>query len=451
MATKRILCVATIVLFHSLVLFAAEEEAADASMSDKANPAVGSDTRTAEEENAKSNAKKEWPDKIGPFEVQSKDKRHSLRLGLAVQLLFRVDNKDMGADADRENTVYAEARRVRPSLRGSLVDGLFEFYLHLNTSPNTLDLLDCYLNYNPHPYTQIRVGQWKIPFTRYRIQSFKRLTLVDWAITSKTFGAERQIGLAVHSGLEKPQRIDYAFGIFSGMNARSSHALGVATLTGEEIVSSSNLAEPGPKMEIHPELVARIGYNHNGIDVARDTDFHGGPFRFHVGVSSAYDLNADEELDFTARLAPEFLMKAYGFSLFLAGYLGWGERSMANENPELAVIGGLAQASYLFIKRVELAVRYSAVHNMDDFLRDSRLRADSLIAAADDPKEADDLTKQYKKVGSVKNEHEATFGINVYIVGESLKWQNDISYLLHDIDGPNKEDIRFRSQLQLAF
>ncbi len=432
------------ILFHASFLYANPNEAGDIP-SGKSNTRLDSASVKAESGGIA------WPDKIGPFEWVSKDRQHSLRVGLAVQLLFRVDNKDMGANTDRDNIVYAEARRIRPNLRGSLMDGMFEFYLHLNTSPNTLDLLDYYINYKPHPYAQIRIGQWKIPFTRYRIQSYKRLTLVDWANTSKCFGAERQIGLAVHSGLENPQKIDYAFGVFSGTNARSSQALGIATLYGEEIISSSNLAKPGPKMEFHPELAARIGYNHNGIDLRRDTDFEGGPFRFHLGVSATYDLNADKEIDFTARFAPEFLMKVHGVSLSLVYYVGWGDRVMANEIPEIAMMGGLVQASYVFIKRVELAARYSVVHGMTDFRKDARLRADAIVTAATDQTETDELTDQYKKMGTVIKEHEATFGINIYLIGECLKWQNDISYLHYELVGRDKRDVRFRSQLQLAF
>ncbi len=437
-------------LFQASRVLAAEPEPTD---SDVTTPPAHQSAipQTLKEDSAVEEKPAPWPDKIGPFELQSNDKQHTLRLGLAMQLLFRVDNKDRGTGQSRENQSYAEARRIRPSLRGSLVNGLFEFYLHLNTSPNTLDLLDIYLNYKPHDYAQLRLGQWKIPFTRYRIQSYKRLTLADWAITSKSFGAERQIGLAIHSGLEKPQPFDYALGVFSGMNARSSHAVGIATLYGETIPSASNLAEPGPKMEFHPEFVGRFGYNYRGIDIQRDTDFKGGAPRLHAGMSASYDLRPDEALDFAARFSPEFLLKAYGFSFFASAYLGWCEETTGKKAPNLAMVGGLLQTSYLLTPHVELALRYAIVHNLKEARHDARRRADRLIASAEDPSEVDALTESYQKVGTITKEHETSFGVNVYIIGESLKWQNDISCLIHDRIEDHRQDIRFRSQLQLAF
>lgn len=79
-------------------------------------------------------------------------------------------------------------------------------------------MLDFYFNYKLRGPHQARLGQVKVPFTRYRIQSFQQLTFVDWAIVSKAFGAERQMGFALHNGYEKPSRYGYVIGIFSGQN-----------------------------------------------------------------------------------------------------------------------------------------------------------------------------------------------------------------------------------------
>jgi hypothetical protein len=395
--------------------------------------------------------KKPWPDKIGPFEIQSPDKRNSLRFSFAMEVLFRGDSIDNGSGADRTNDFYGEARRIRPTLSGTLADGTFDFYLQLNTTANNAELLDYYVTYKSHPYAQVRVGQWKIPFGYYRNQSFRNLTLSDWAITTKYFGAERQFGITLQSDLEKPRKLDYSFGVFSGVNARASHALGMALLYGEKVVSASNLSQPGPRMDFHPEMVARIGYNHNGIDTARDTDFKRGPAGFHAGISGTYDLDAQSQLEFVARLSPEILFKGRGFSAFLAYQIGWGDRFTVDRPPEVAMTGLLAQASYLVTKRLELAARYAMANNSQKFREDARMRADALIAAAKDPAEAAALTAQYKKVGTVIRENETTLGLNIYIIGESLKLQNDVSFLLHQYVGQNRDDIRVRSQLLLAF
>jgi hypothetical protein len=395
--------------------------------------------------------KASWPDKIGPFEIFSSDRRHSLRFGMGLQMLVRGDSKDKGAGVDRENVFYEELRRMRASLSGSFIDGLFDFSLQLNTAPNAVEILDYYVGYNPHPCAQIRFGQYKIPFTYYRSQTFKSLTLPDWAITTKYFGAERQFGIAVQSDMKKVRNFDYAFGIFTGANARASHALGMALLYGETVVNRSSLVDFSPRTEFNPELVMRFGYNHNGVDISRDTDFKRGPAGFHLGISATYDPAAEHGLDFAARLSPEFLFKARGFSMSLAGYFGWGERFTADPSTELAMTGGHVQMSYLVTDRLELAARYAVARNSRNFREDARRRADELIEAAQTPEEAADLSDQYKNAGTVAQEHEVSLGVNVYIIGEYLKLQNDVSFLFHDLTGSNREDIRGRSQLLLAF
>jgi hypothetical protein len=393
----------------------------------------------------------QWPDKIGPFEIHSTDRRHTLRFGLAMQILLQAYSKDNGESAERENSFYEELRRMRPTLNGSFIDGAFDFYLQLNTAPNAVELLDYYIGYNPRPYFRIRVGQWKIPFTHYRTESFKNLALPDWAITTRNFGAERQFGIALQGETSDRRKIHYAFGIFTGVNARSSHALGMANLYGEEIVNRSDLAEISPRTEFNPEIVARFGYNHNNIDISRDSDFERGPAGFHLGISATYDPEARKGSDFTARLSPEFMLKSRGFSMLLAYYLGWGKRFIGSPSTELAMKGAHMQLSYLFTGRLELAARYAVVGFGEKFRRDARLRADALIAAAEDPSEAESLALKYKNAGVIVREHEASMGVNAYIVGSYLKWQNDISFLIHDRIDSNREDFRYRSQLLLAF
>ena len=75
--------------------------------------------------------------------------------------------------------------------RGFLKEAL-KFKLHLSTAPPSLELMDYYLNYRAKKeHLQFRFGQYKVPFTRYRIQSFQRLTFVDWSIVTRYFRAER--------------------------------------------------------------------------------------------------------------------------------------------------------------------------------------------------------------------------------------------------------------------
>ena len=76
------------------------------------------------------------------------------------------------------------------------------------------------------------------------------------------------------------------------------------------------------------------------------------------------------------------------------------------------------------------------------------VRAEALAAAVEE-KEAQESALE--KIGMTNRDHELTLGVNLFIIGTSLRWQNDISWLKHDLLSDTRNDIRFRSQVTLAF
>jgi hypothetical protein len=385
------------------------------------------------------------------FSIQSADGQSSFSPGLTVQLRYQYDSKDQGSGKDRVNGGFVEARRIRPTFAGTLFTEKLRYYLHMSTAPGSLELMDTYLDYRFHPQIQGRVGQWKIPFTRYRIASYKDLTFPDWAIVTRYFGADRQMGLAVHNGYEKPPRFEYEFGVFSGVHARATHGVGLTEMYGEKPTNPSDLANPGPKATVHPEVATHLAYNTPGIQTNTETDFEGGRLRVSAGLSAAYDLRPDHYQDLTLRVAPEVLVKAFGLSASATFYLSLAKTGDGFAKQHLAFWGGLAQASYLFLKRFEVAARYALVQTSSKLLDLARARADGIIAAETNADAKKLLETQYKNVGKVDREQEATIGFNVYIYGKNVKWQNDASLLLHNRTDGNRKDLRFRSQMQFAF
>jgi hypothetical protein len=391
-----------------------------------------------------------WPDKIGPFVIGTKDGNFELRFGLAAQLQTRVDFLDQGSDEDYRTVDNMEIRRMRPTVRGSFLQNHIGFYLHLSTAPGSLEFMDYYLDFRFSPNVRLRTGQWKIPFTRYRIQSFQNLTFVDWALVTKYFGAERQMGFCLHNGTENPEKWQYELGVFTGGNARAAHAVGLpGTVYRVTIENPSDLADSGPKQSFHPELVAHFAYNSGGINVSSDTDMNRGPFRFMAGLSGTWDFEPVYTEDLTGRLAAEFLLKAHGFSFFTVGYAGFVEDMDGDLLPGMT--GGLMQGSWLFTERCEVALRYAQTYFDRELREDAGFRADRLIAAAADQDERAALTAQYAKAGTVVREHEATLSFNVYIIGRHLKCQNDFSWVRTVLTDADKDDFRYRLQLQLSF
>jgi hypothetical protein len=233
----------------------------------------------------------------------------------------------------------------------------------------------------------------------------------------------------------------------------------------------SALVDPAAFEGVHPEVAVHLSYNHNQIDTTIDTDLEGGPLRFSVGVSGAYDIRPEPMVDFSYRVAPELLLKAYGLSLSSVFYAGFAERGNGLRH-QPAMLGMLAEVSYILWRRLELSGRYAFVDIDDDVLGQSRDRAQSQVAAIrgdiDDLRAAevdpvrrteldndiaaleDDITA-LEKVGAVDRDHELTFGINVFIIGTSLRWQNDLSWLFRETANGDRDDFRFRSQLTLQF
>lgn len=396
-------------------------------------------------------ARQDPVDKIGPFRLSSEDGRWSVEVGLAAQLRFTAVSQLTGEAGELLDTLV-EARRIRPTLTGRLLSKDLSYFLHLSTAPGSVEFMDWYLDYQFSQGLRARAGQWKIPFTRFRTGSFKNLTFNDWPVVTTYFGAERQMGLAFHNGYTRPPRLQYEAGLFTGVNARAAHAVGLAQIYGDKPPNPSDLLDPAPRASFHPELVVHLAYNHGGIDTFFDTDFVGGPLRFSAGISAAWDLDPSPTEDLALRLAPEVLIKVEGLSAFAALYLGWDRAGESVGDQRQVMVGGVIQTSCLVTRRLEFSARYAIVHTSDELLDDARDRAERIIAAAKDAGSARQLSARYAGAGRRKLEQEATMGLNVYLIGRSLKWQTDLGWISRtQRDAGRRSSIQLRSQLHMAF
>lgn len=354
---------------------------------------------------------------IGPFSLTGADGSSRLDFRFVSQIIVDYTSEEgvsCGCDG-RINTLVMKARRIRPTIGLTLPNQRLFLKLHLSTAPGSIELMDIYFNYKAMDRVQIRAGQFKIPFTRYRIQSFQELTFVDWAIVSPAFGAERQMGFALHNGYEKPPPYSYVFGLFSGQNARSAHAVTLPRRYGLDIGNPSDLADPDPLQDAHPELVVHLAYNARGIDVSSDTDSSRGAARWAIMLSSAWDLDPIYHEDFALRVAPEIIFKIKGFSASAIGYAGWAEVGESRVTRPV-MYGGLAQAAYRLNCTYEISGRYAVVDMRNDPFRTEEARA----------------------------------GVNVYLIGHQLKWQTDLGRLAEERSGGETVDYVARSQFQIV-
>jgi hypothetical protein len=371
----------------------------------------------------------------GPFQLYNADSSSYIRFQMAAQLRTTFESLDKGANKKRDEGLYMEARRVRFTLSAATRKPDLSFRVHLSAAPGSLELMDFYFDYKISPRFQIRYGQYKVPFTRYRIESFQQLLFADWSIVTKYFGAERQMGLSLHNGYEKPPRWGYIAGVFTGVNARASHAIGLAKFYNASLPNPSNLANSAPHAEFHPELFAHVSYNANKINVQSASDDTGGPLRYSLAFSAAWDMNPSWKQDFAARLSPEMLLKYRGASLTAVGYAGFVKiDSKVRSQP--ALLGFLWETAYRFKGNYEFAGRFAVV----DF-RDVIVNSEPLLR----------IMRDDKKAGQLVRDKEFGLGFNIYVIGHSLKWQNDVNRIRHVQRVETLIDYSWRSQLQLTF
>ncbi len=401
---------------------------------------------------AKASSKKKawrWPSRIGPFQLKSQNGRNVLAIGFAGQLQGELLFTDVGDD-EQENSANPKLRRIRLTLGGSFLSKHLKYCLQLSTAPKSLEIMDFYLEYRFLRHLRLRVGQYKIPFTNHRAGSFKARSFVDWSILVPGFGSERQLGMHLHNDGSAASGFFYAFGVYIGQNARRAHNRLYARTWGESLSNPSDLSDPAPLERIHPEFVVRLTYKTADISTKHDADFTGGKPRAAFTLGLAWDLDPTHYREQSLRGVAEVLFKARYSSLYAALYVASGRKD-SQLSQRFAMLGALWQTSYLIKRRYQLAMRYALVHFDGTLLNSARRRAGELISAETDPVLRDALVSQYSSAGTIQREHTVTLGFNIYLIGDYLKIQLDLSWLGHERAAGLLHDIRSRLQLQLTF
>lgn len=366
----------------------------------------------------------------------------SLQALLAAQLRFSVSAPSEGAAV----TGPVEFRRVRPGLRLTGLDGRLSGQLVLNTTPSSLELIDLFVEYRALPRLSVRAGQMKVPFTAYRMQPFTELAFVDWALVTRYFGGERQIGVEVHDRAADA-RTEYALGVFNGTTLRAAHGQGVAPVYGDPIENLSDLRSYRAPDAPHPELVGRFAWHHGARRPSGLQFVVAQGLGADLGMGVCLDLDPTPAHDLRAAFAPEITVRDGPFSASVTGYLGVSPRT--EQLGDAALFGALAEASVFVTRYVSVALRYARVERSQALLDDARARAARLIRTAPDAQSAA-VRRQYGDVGRTRAEDELTLGATVYLHGRAVAWQNDLGWLTTYRDDGDRHELRWRTQLQLA-
>ncbi|MBX3272658.1 MAG: hypothetical protein KF729_20525 [Sandaracinaceae bacterium] len=365
------------------------------------------------------------PEQLGPYWFG--DARARVRPALFVQLQLAGEGADLGALAWEPRL-----RRLRPVLQSSLFEGRVTTSLHLELRPDAPELVDLWADVRADDALHLRVGQLKTPFTRFYQQPFIELA-VDWPLTSRWFGGEHQLGAMVH-GEHAASGLGYAAGVFGGQARRNGLARELARAYGEQLGNPSRLDAPAPSEPAHPELVARL--DHAGRE---------GALRHAMSFSASWDLAPARGRDFALRLAPELDLELGALRWTLVGYAGWIED--ARGGLALGALGALSVLAWRADRHLALVLRYARVHVTRALRDDARAHADAVHATMDD----EAWQARYARAGREHAHHELGVAVEVLVIGRSLTWQTDLSWLHDEAPGEAREGWRVRSQLQLAF
>lgn len=363
-------------------------------------------------------ARAQLPERIDPVELG--DDMARVRLSLIGQLQLRLTTDDNG-DAELEPRL----RRVRPIVHATFFEGRLASRLHVEANPENPELIDAWIELTLLDSLRIRAGQLKIPFTDYWQRSLTQMA-VDWPLTNRWFGGERQLGAMAH-GVD-PSGWRYAVGVFSGQNRRYAFARELARYYGDPADNPSSLLDPQAPDEMHAEIVGRVAHHSEGVHARGGMDLSGEDHLRHaVALSFAWDTDPVRGRDFALRLAPEALLEIAGFSLTVVGYAGFVETGAPGaESFDLGALGLLAELGWHAHRHLELIARYSRV-GITDALRED--------AGA-----------------TLTGRHEATFAVHVPILGRGLVVQADVGWLRSEhVDQSAQDEMRARLQLQLAF
>jgi hypothetical protein len=346
------------------------------------------------------------------FFLQDEDGNFRLGIGTRVQSRFTYEGVD-GINAGGADESQFSIPRARLTLKGHAFNPDLKFKFQTDYGKGFLSLKDFFVNYKLSSAVQLRIGQWKRPFSRQQINSSSKLAMVDRSITKDQFGAGRDIGIGLDNNYEKSPVFEWAVCLFNGASVKPSVSGSVSTDpdTGESSITSGTLSNV-PE-QVSPFVVARVGYNHGGIKGYSEGDFQGGGLRFSVGASVMADLKLVDDSSSGTFAQLDYVVKAHGFSTTGGVYVSTLQDGEGLADQSLSKTGFHIQAGYLIGKRYQPVVRYAKV--MPDGGQDIQ---------------------------------EIAAGFSMYFYKHNVKWQNDFALLQ---TGDADADQVVRSQLQFYF
>ena len=386
-----------------------DEETSEGESSEKDSEATASDATDEEPE--------EEPPSVGYRAgryVLGDGDANSLHINGRVQMRGQYTSVDQGGDSRGHSHQFLLAR-ARLTLEGTAYTKRLSYKVQPHFDRGQVGLKDFYLDYRVgEGATRVRMGQFKMAFSRQFIQSSSILEFVDRSIVNDYIGNGRDIGIQLHNGIENLPENEWSIGVFNGTGDESrfqpTTVVNPATME-TEIVDGTFSNVPD---KIRPAVALRVGHNNEAMQAEPysepDTTFGG--FRYSVGAAVLTHFRYGAGAAST-RAGVDFLVKSEGISASGGIFADMQGPKVA----DLSYVGiaAFAQAGYMLNETKQVALLYATI-----------------------AQEGGD------------NQQEVSAAFTHFEFGHDVKWQADIT-LLHSDDGTKRQDIRARSQIQLSF
>jgi hypothetical protein len=241
--------------------------------------------------------------------------------------------------------------------------------------------------------------------------------------------------------------LEYAIGLFSGVNARASQAVGITEVYGDMPQNASALGSGEVVTAFHPEIAMRVARNFGEINTDSNSDvLRTKHLRHSLGAGIAWDARPEAIQDLGLRLSAEWLGKIRGVDINVISYVAWYEPWQGGKIL-FGPLGFMAETGYRFNLIWELALRYSVTYITPWLQSDARSYGQFQI----DMNPTEQVMQQYGRNGDQTTNQELALAGTSHVIGNSLKVVAETAWEMQLWNTGRLQGFRFNLQLQMLF
>jgi len=143
------------------------------------------------------------------FYIQSADGQHQLKLNGLTRIQFTLFPPDTP-----NSSTQIQPRTIALVARGYIFKS-FEFQTILDFADKTNILFDAFANINAMPWLQLKMGQFRAPFSREQLVFVNGVDTIEKSVVGEAISPQWDIGVMIH-GVLRSGLWEYALGVFNG-------------------------------------------------------------------------------------------------------------------------------------------------------------------------------------------------------------------------------------------